>query len=507
MTRRIAIAQISNESSTFSPFRCDLDLIRASGYILEGEDVLDLADGQSEVAGFLAACRRTGQVEVVPLLASRWVTPGITQDAAFSYLHGQLRAALGAAGPINALLLSCHGSLVTESAEDPEGDMIEGLRALLGPEVVIGVTVDLHANITAKMVGAADIILGYRTYPHRDAAETGERCAELVLRQLDGHLQPVRAHIRLPMLLTAFNASTEYGGPYAEMQALAREAEQGEPAVAAVSIFFVGSYIDVADVGCSVLVITNRDEGAAVTTAERLAASYFAQKERYLVDIVGVTEAVERGRRVEGGPVLLLDTADTTGGGGAGDSIALVRELLAVGLREPAIAMVVDPGAARRCHELGTGTAATLEIGHQLDGRWGVPMTATVAIDRVFDGDFRYRGGIFGGRPASMGPSAVVSIGPLRLLVQSVPTYDWEDEQYEAAGLVAAEAKFVGVKNMMNFRRAYGRVAKAVFVLDLPGPTAPDMRMLEFCRARKPWFPRDPEVSLGDAVLAVGGRS
>ncbi len=125
MTWRIAIGQISNESSTFSPFRCDLDLIRASGYILTGEDVLDLRDGQSEVAGFLRSCERAGSVEIVPIIASRRVTPGVTRDTAFDYLHQSLRQGLIAVGPIDAILLSCHGSLVTESAEDPEGDMIE----------------------------------------------------------------------------------------------------------------------------------------------------------------------------------------------------------------------------------------------------------------------------------------------------------------------------------------------------------------------------------------------
>ncbi len=375
----------------------------------------------------------------------------------------------------------------------------------MGNSVVIGVTVDLHANVTTKMVNCADVIVGYRTYPHHDAAETGERCAELVLRQLEGELNPARAHLRLPMLLTAFNASTEYGGPYADMMALARQAEDREPAIVAVSIFFVGSYIDVTDVGCSVLVIADGDLDLAVMTAQQLGAAYFSQREDYLVDIMSVANALERGGQVDGGPVLLLDTSDTTGGGGAGDSIALVRALLAAGLRQPAIAMVVDADVARRCHELGEGVAAALAVGHHLDNRWGEPLAMTVSIDRTFDGTFRYRGGIFGGRLTSMGASAVVSVGALRLLLQSVPTYDWEDEQYRAAGLVAEEVKFVGVKNMMNFRRVY-KTAKAAFVLDLPGPTPPDMRMLEFQRARQPWFPRDPDVSLGDALLTVSPK-
>ncbi len=506
MTWRIAVAQISNESSTFSPFRCDMDLIRASGYVLEGEELLDLKDGQSEVAGFLSACSSAASVAVVPLLASRWVTPGVTTDSAFAELYGKLREGLARAGRIDALLLSVHGSLVTESSEDPEGDMLDELRKILGHDVVIGVTTDLHANVTVPMVRSADILVGYRTYPHRDAAETGQRCAELVLRQLEGAVRPVRAHLRLPMLLTAFHASTEYGGPYAEMMDRARQAEK-IAGILSVSVFFVGSYIDVKDVGCSVLVLADGDRDLATTTARELAGTFFAQRQQYLVEMVDVADAVRRGREVDGGPVLLLDTSDTTGGGAAGDSIGLVRELLSAGLHEPTVAMVVDPAAARRCHELGEGTSTLLKVGHSMDPRWGQPLAMTVHVDRVFDGRFLYRGGIFGGRPASMGPSAVVSVGPLRLLVQSVPTYDWEDEQYQAAGLMAAREKFVGVKNMMNFRRAYGAMARAVFVLDLPGPTPADMRMLTFERAQSRWFPRDADASLADAVLTIEGRS
>jgi microcystin degradation protein MlrC len=303
------------------------------------------------------------------------------------------------------------------------------------------------------------------------------------------------------MLLTGFNGSTEYGGPYSLMMALARQAET-RPGIISVSVLFVGSYIDVADVGCSVLVHTDGDRDLAVDSANELAEQFFAQREQYLVEMVSVAEALRRGRQVDRGPVLLLDTSDTTGGGGAGDSIALVRELMHGGLVEPTMAMVVDPAAAKRCHEVGEGAAVSFDVGHSMDPRWGEPLPMTVRVDRIFDGNFCYRGGIFGGRQVSMGPSAVVSVGPLRLLLQSVPTYDWEDEQYQAAGMNAADAKFVGVKNMMNFRRAYPDPA-AVFVLDLPGPTAPDMRMFRFERAVSPWFPRDQAVTLSDGALIV----
>ena len=153
--------------------------------------------------------------------------------------------------------------------------------------------------------------------------------------------------------------------------------------------------------------------------------------------------------------------------------------------------MVVDPEAAAACHAAGTGARVSLDIGHRVDPRWGTPARIEGIVGHLSDGRFRYTGGIFGGTEASMGPSAVLEIGPLRLLVMSRSTYDWADEQYRSMGLDAATAKWVEAKNMMNFRKAYGGILRGAFVLDSPGPTPPDMRTLAFVRARRPWFPLD----------------
>jgi microcystin degradation protein MlrC len=212
------------------------------------------------------------------------------------------------------------------------------------------------------------------------------------------------------------------------------------------------------------------------------------------VNSIPISEAVERGRRISGGPILLLNTADTTGGGAAGDSIDVAAGLLAAKIDEPALAMVVDAEAAAACHAAGDGAVVTLEVGHRIDPRWGRPERLTGTVKRLSDGLFRYTGGIFGGIDASMGPSAVVAADMLNLLIMSNPTYDWADEQYRSVGLDAASAKWVEAKNMMNFRKAYGSVMRSAFVIDAPGPTPPDMRALPFVHARRPWFPLDLNI-------------
>jgi microcystin degradation protein MlrC len=209
------------------------------------------------------------------------------------------------------------------------------------------------------------------------------------------------------------------------------------------------------------------------------------------VPTMSVAEAAAAGQRIDGGPVLLLDTADTTGGGAAGDSIALVRGLLDAGVTESCLAMVIDPQVAAQCQTLRPGDTIDASIGHKVDPQWGEPLRIRAELLRTSDGRFRYEGGIFGGTWSSMGPSAVLRIGGVQLLVMSQPTYDWAYEQYALVELDPRSAKFVGVKNMMNFRRGYGQIMKGFFVCRLPGPTPIEYRDLPFRRIQRPKYPFD----------------
>lgn len=487
---RIAVAQLSCESNTFATFRCDLETVRRTGYVHEGTDLFAIRGTDTELAGALSVLEAEHDVEVVPLAAIRWNSSSVLEADAHVHLRGLILDALRAAGPVDGVLLSCHGSMVATDSDDPEGDLAAGVRAVAGPGVPVAMTLDLHGNVTDRMIEMLEIIIGYEHYPHDDCFPTGERAARLLLRTVRGEVRPTTCRVRLPMILTAFNASTFGDGPFARLERATRALER-EPGILSASMFYVGSYIDIAEMGCCTLVIADNDPALASSGAHRLADQYWTDREQYLVDAIPVAEALRRGRMIEGGPVILLNTADTTGGGAAGDSIDVAAGLLADRVTEPALAMVVDPEAASACHAAGEGATVTLTIGHRVDPRWGKPLEISGKVVRLTDGRFRYTGGIFGGTEASTGPSAVLAAGSLQLLIMSRSTYDWRDEQYRSAGLDPAAAKWVEAKNMMNFRRAYGEILKAAYVLDCPGPTPPDMRSLPFTRARRPWYPLD----------------
>ncbi len=501
MSLRIAVGQISCESNTFSSFVCDLDTLRKTGYLYERDEVFALRDKDNEVAGMIASVEES-RGQVVPLLASRWNSSAVVSAECYAYLRDHLLARLEEAGRVDGVLLSCHGSMVADGVDDPEADIGQAVRRIVGPRVPVVMTLDLHGNVTRPMVENLTAILGYKEYPHDDPLTTGERAARLLVRTARGEVNPVMAQVRVPMLLTAFHASTKGDGPFAQLMNQAKALEQ-EPGILSTSMQFVGSYIDIPDMGCSIVVVADDNRERAVQEARRLAAAYWTRRREFLVDTVSVAEAVRRGRRIEGGPVILLDTADTTGGGAAGDSSDLVAGLLEAKVAEPCLAMVVDPEGVQTCLRAGLGDEVTVELGHRVDPRWGKPIAVTGRVLRVSDGRFRYTGGIFGGTVASMGPSVVLQIGSIQVLVQSTPTYDWRDEQYRSVGMNPGEAKFVGAKNMMNFRNAYGSIMKGYFVLDLPGPTAPDMRSLPFERARRSWFPMDEDMSAPEFPVAL----
>ncbi len=279
-----------------------------------------------------------------------------------------------------------------------------------------------------------------------------------------------------------------------------------DPRVLSISNLHVHPYLDQPGLGCGGVVITDGDPELAEKIARAIALGFWGRRQEFMPDVFSVAEAVELGRSLDG-PIVLVDTADCCGGGAAGDSIAVLRELLALAVEEPTYLMVVDPVAAAACIAAGIDAEVTIPVGYGIDPSWGEPLTVTGVVTTISDGRFRYEGGLFGGTWGSMGPSAVLRIGGIRLLIMSEPTYDWLDEQYRAVGLDPRRAKFIGAKNPMNYRFAYRDIAAAMLVVDTPGPTPAHVLHLPYERIDRPAFPfeNSPEPPKID-VLRQGDR-
>ena len=486
---RIAVGGILTECNHLGGIPIDIGTYESTE-LARGEEML--AATTSVVGGMLSVLREAG-AEPVPLLFASACAGGPITAECYQQLRDELLERFDGVLPVDGVLLPLHGAALAEGLDDPEGEIIREVRQRVGADVPIVVTLDLHANITAEMVSEADAILAWETYPHRDQYQTGQRGARLLLDALAGRCRPTMAMAKVPVITSAIHGSTNDDDPFAALMRHAKLLEE-RPDVLSTSLLLVHPYMDVEAMGSGGLVVTDGDPDLAVALATEIAERYWQRRHDLEPETLLPAEAIRQGLEIEGGPVILVETADCCGGGAAGDSIATLQALIEAGIEDLAYVPVVDSEAAAACHAAGEGAEITVELGHKRDPRWGTPRTCTGVVSTLSDGQFTYTGGQWEGHLTHMGPTAVLSIGPIRVLVTSRATYDWADEQFRLVGLDPVLAKFIVAKNPMNHRFAYGEIATGTFVLDTPGPTPATLKHVVFQKLKRPYFPADLEV-------------
>ena len=470
--------------------------------VLAGDELLAAlgrGDAPPVLIGVYEELVRRGKA-VVPLVKAEAFCGGPLTAACWKALRDRMLAALRDAGPVDGVVLAMHGSAVADNALDPEGELLERTRKSVGRAAAIVATLDHHANVTRKMIENADALVAWETYPYNDTRETGVRGARLLCDTLDGAIRPTMAFAKAPVLVSGCNAQTEWPGPFADLMRASKKLE-GAGGVLSANMILAHPYLDVPELGGGAIVITDNDASLARSHAVQLARDYWARRFDLEAETHTPQEAIRRGMAIDGGPVLLVETADCIGGGAAGDSVAALAALLRLAPSERAIAPVVDPDAVAVCKRAGVGAAVSLTLGHKLSPKWGLPIAVRGLVERLHDGAFTYDGGIWGGVRSTMGDSAVLRVGEARVLVTSLPTYDWKDEQYRAVGLEWANAKFVVIKNPMNYRLTLAPAAKAVFILDTPGPTPPTLKHVPYKRLRRPYFPADTSIASFEPIV------
>ena len=488
---RFAIGGIIQESNDFVPDRCGLDMFQAD-YLLYGDAVLaGLRGTRTEVAGILAACEELG-VTPVPLLAAHSCAYGPLTAECYEHLRSEALRRLEAALPVDAVVFAMHGAMLAEGERDPEGDLLAAMRALVGGRP-IGGTLDLHAHVTPRMVEGATLLVGYSTYPHEDAFEAGHRACRLIAATARGEIRPTMAMAKAPMIVPANQQWTGGDGPFARIMREAKALETNSQALSA-SCFPVQPWLDLPGLGFTGLVVTDGSPETARAHARALARRGWELRHEFQVDLVSPAEAIRRGLEIPGGPIVLSDTADCQGGGATGDSVATLAALLAAQVRERSLTQVRDPEAVAAAQRAGVGSEVRVTLGNKFDRSRGAPLPVVARVRGLSDGRFQYAGGLLGGVWASMGPTAVLAIGDIQVLVHSNATYEFADEQYRSVGLDVRAAKFVTVKNPMNYQLAYRRIMKAAFALDTPGPTTANLRSLTFRHLRRPYFPADDDI-------------
>ncbi len=486
---RVAIAELSHETNVFSSVPTDLAAFERSG-IYRGTEVVEALRGTATtIAGFLDAAERQG-FTVLPVFAV-WATPsGMVTREAFEVLVGELVATLERMAPLDGVLLSLHGAMVAEHALDADGELLRRVRAVVGPDTPVVAVLDLHANISATMVEAADLLLGYDTYPHVDQRERGREAGELLVRLIQREIRPAKALVKPPMLPTSQNMTTDRD----PMRALIARAHEFEALPGVLNVTVAGGFppADVPEAGLSVLVTTDGDPGLAQALAEELARLAWERREGFLGGVSSWEEAAQAIREIRSGPLVLVDIADNPWTGGPGDSAELLRFLLTNGVREAALALIRDPEAVAACLAAGVGQRVELELGGKTDRLHGPPLPVRGYVRLLSDGRYRNRGPMHAGIVVDLGRTAVLVCDGVEVLVTERAESPIDLNVFRSHGIEPTERRVIALKGKGHFRAAFEPIAERVVLVEGPGITGSDLTRLPFRRIRRPIWPLDP---------------
>ncbi|WP_237217666.1 M81 family metallopeptidase, partial [Falsiroseomonas oryziterrae] len=444
--------------------------------------VAALRDTAVPAAGAIRAAEEAGAA-IAPLWWGFANPAGPVSAEAFERLASRLMAELQAAqdaGPLDGLYLDLHGAMVAEHFPDAEGELLRRARAILGPDVPIAASLDPHCNLTAAMVRHADVLSPFRTYPHVDMKEAGARAMALLLARAARGKPFAKAFRQLDYLIPITSQCTLVA-PMAEVMA-ARQAIAAKMGAAELSLCFGFPYADFADCGCA-LVAYGVTQEAADAAAEALLRELKLREQDFAQAVLPAAEAVATAMRLADGqgPVVIADTQDNPGGGGHGDTTGLLAELIAQRAEGVAFGLINDAESAARCHAAGEGARVTLALGGKSDG---VALHVDARVLRLSDGRFTCTGPMAGGNVAELGPSALIGIGGVAVVVTSRKMQAYDQALFRHLGVEPSQQRILALKSSVHFRADFQPIARAVLVAAAPGPVVADPATLPFRHLR-----------------------
>jgi microcystin degradation protein MlrC len=484
---KVLSAEISHETNTFNIRPTTLQSFR-DHYLLDGEAAIAARGAKNTVlAGMLDAARDHGWDVTHTISAAAGPGGRVTREA-FDALVSPLTDA--AHGIWDGLFLILHGAMVTDFCEDGEGEILQRLRAIVGADLPIAVTLDPHANVTTAMCDLAQILVSYTTYPHVDLRSTGRRAAELLQRTMLGDIAPQTLRAHRPMLEEANGGRTDIG-PMIDRQALARAYEMRK-GVYAISINGAFPCADIAEVGPTVLITCEGDPAAHQAIIEEIADDIWDKRHEALNSYLSVKDAaaIARDWIGDGGPLVIADYADNPGSGAYGDSTALLAALLSAGVTDACFGPMIDAEAAEALQAIPLGATTTLSVGGRTAPQFGggpLELTGTV----LWSGDGRVvgNGPMLGGLERSFGTSAVLRVQGIDILIVSIAHQILDLAQFQTFGIDPIKTRVVALKSMQHFRAAFAPIAGRIIVCDSGALCTTNYAALPYENVPRPTFP------------------
>ena len=484
MKPKILIADLKQETATFNPLPTKYEDFR----ILRGTSILEAFRGTAtEIAGALAVLETGGDFELVPTVAADAVSGGAIKSADLDRLLDEITASVRTAGPVTAAYLCFHGAMAGEDEGDPEGRLLEDLRAILG-DIPLVVSIDLHAVITDRLITGADVLVPYHTYPHTDHFETGRRAAKVLLQLMNQEIRPTTARVKLPMLVRGDELLTSTGLFGEAIQRCQRIEETAEGVAAGVIIG--NAFTDVPELQSNVLVTTDNNLQQAKEQATEIARFMWEHRTRFQATLLSLSESLRIATETDGLTVF-SDAADATASGASGDSNAILEGVLDTEFVGTVLLSMVDAPAVGVAFHAGIGATIKITLGGTRDPGRFCPLAITARVRSLHDGEFTYEDGTAG----SAGRTAVLVVGNVHVLTTERSVYVVGRRVFQQHGLEPTDFDVVVAKSPNGFRTWYESIATRIVPVDVPGSTSANLKSLPFKNCPRPMFPLDSEVT------------
>lgn len=491
MTRplRIAIGGFALESVSFLPGAAGIEDFEKAAY--HGDDLIaGLRGSQSPGGGFIDVLDAEG-VAITPLVYTDLGAGGSASDDAFEHYRNLLCDGLRRErGRIDGVLLFLHGAMTTPTRTDPELEIVQAVRGIVGDALPVFVASDLHGNVSAGFCEVADALFGYHYSPHTDMDETGRRAARNLVRTLRGEIAPItvirKPDVMLPSIFTATSIP-----PLSDIVAEGFAWERDHPGILDVSIFCGFAYADVPQVGFSVVVVADGDAALAERAADAMADRIWSSRESLLHEdvVLDLKTGVDRAYAISATaprPVVLLEHADRLN-----DSTHILAELMRRGGRRIAVPYLLDPRAAETAIEAGEGATVTLSVGGWSSDRAGPKVEITGKVLYAGDKSYRGAGAMWNGYTIRLGPTALIDTGDIVISLVSRYVFAIDLDPFKQFGLDVMDFDIVLLRSKTHFRAVYQDIAEEILIVDTPDWGPADLTTLPYRNARPGLFPLD----------------
>ncbi|GAB1584340.1 M81 family metallopeptidase [Phyllobacterium phragmitis] len=483
---RIFTASLATETNTFSPVPTDIHAFKAAFYAGPGEH----PDTPTLCSSVVPILRRRGRAEGFTVIegTSCWAEPaGLIQRQTYETLRDQILDELKAALPVDGVVLGLHGAMAAQGYDDPEGDFLARIRAMVGPDVLIAAEFDPHSHLTALRVANLDLMAAFLEFPHTDFEERGEHVVELALRALRGEVRPVLSVFDCRMI-TIYPTSREPMRSFVD-RLKAMEGKDGILSISVIHGFMAG---DVPDMGTRIVVVTDNDKAKGDALARSLGHELYGLRKHTAMPMFDTEAGLDHALAVRAAhpdkPVVIADVWDNPGGGVAGDATHILNRMIERGFDDFAVATIWDPIAVTFCHAAGEGAELDLRLGGKSGPHGGAPLDLRVTVTRVFDAGWQS----FKNSRVTLGRAAVVRpVGTaVDIVLITSRTQTYEPDIFSNQGIDFAAKSFLLVKSTNHFHAGFQPVASQIVYIAAPTSYPVDPATTPYRKASLELWPR-----------------